>query len=313
MAELVARRLSAGYRGRAVIHELELSFGPGVHLMLGPNGAGKTTTFRALSGVLAPIEGEVLIDGADPAADVAAKAAIGVCTHRTPVAGRLTVADNLRYWALIAGMPRDTVEQRIETVLGVLNLTELAGRRAAVLSRGQTQRLGLAKAFLPDPPILLLDEPTSGVDPINAAALLDHLRTLAADGRTVIASSHTLSEAVELADDVTVLHRGRVVGAGPADRLREELVGTAYRVRLRGTEGLGPALAASGRAAGPTADGRGYVVEVGSEQDTEKLIADLVRAGVGLRECVAADNPLEDVYRQLLGREGADDTPDSQA
>jgi ABC-2 type transport system ATP-binding protein len=210
-------------------------------------------------------------------------------------------------------MPAHAVEERVEAALAALNLTDLADRRAAVLSRGQTQRLGLAKAFLPDPPILLLDEPTSGIDPINAAALLERLRALAAAGRTVIASSHTLSEAVELADDVTVLHRGRVVGGGPPDQLRERLVGTAYRVRLRGSEGLEPALAALGREARPTADGRGYVVEVGSEQETEKLVAELVRTGVGVRECVAADNPLEDVYRQLLGKDGTDDASDPQA
>jgi len=96
------------------------------------------------------------------------------------------------------------------------------------------------------------------------------------------------------------------------DSIRGSRISVAYRVRLRGSGGLEPALAALGRRSEPTSDGRGYVVEVASEQDTEKLLADLVRAGVGLRECVAADNPLEDVYRQLLGREGADDgTPDT--
>ena len=313
MAELVAEGLSAGYRGRTVVHRVDLSFGPGVHLVLGPNGAGKTTTFRALSGVLAPMEGRVLIDGVDPARDVSAKSRIGVCTHRTPVAGRMSVTDNLRYWARIVGVPEDVAPQRIEAVLTALNLTELADRRASVLSRGQTQRLGLAKAFLPDPPILLLDEPTSGIDPLNAAALLDHLRALAADGRTVIASSHTLSEAVELADDVTVLHRGRVIAEGLPDQLRESLVGTAYRVRLRGSDGLAATLEALGREARPSTDGRGLVVEVESEKDTEKLVADLVRAGVGVRECVAADNPLEDVFRELLGKESTDDAPLPQA
>jgi ABC-2 type transport system ATP-binding protein len=171
MTNLAAEELAAGYRGRAVVQSLELSYGPGIHLVLGPNGAGKTTTFRALAGVLPPLGGRVLVDGRDPWRDVAAKTLLGVATHRTPLAARLSVVDNLRYFArLTSGPQQNSIEARIETVLSVLDLGGLADLRDAQLSRGQSQRVGLAKALLADAPILLLDEPTSGLDPLHAAA-----------------------------------------------------------------------------------------------------------------------------------------------
>ena len=306
MTVLTATNLHAGYQGRAVLHGVDLEYGPGLHLLLGPNGAGKTTLFRTLSGILAPTEGRVLIGDRDPHADVSAKALVGLSAHRAALAPRLTVRDNLRFWARVLALPSSSRDRRVDEVLDVVALADLAGQTAGKLSRGQTQRVGLAKALLNDPPVLLLDEPTSGVDPALASRLRKQLRALADEGRTVVMSTHELAEASDLADDVTVLHQGRIAGRGAASALREQLVGRSYRVRLRGRGDLDGALRRLGYQAEPS-HGGGLIVEVDDEEAVEKLVAELVRAGIGIHGVAPAENALEDVYTRLQEQGAADD------
>ncbi|NJP88758.1 ABC transporter ATP-binding protein [Nonomuraea sp. FMUSA5-5] len=300
MAVLSAAGLSAGYRGPAVLHEVRLDYDPGLHVLLGPNGAGKTTLFRVLSGVLPPRAGGVLVDGADPHTDAMAKLLVGMAAHRAALAPRLSVADNLGYWARVLRLPAPTRQRRVEQVIDTMRLTGIAGQKAGSLSRGQAQRVGVAKALLGDPPVLLLDEPTAGLDPGMAAGLRERLRLLADAGRTIVVSTHELAEASELADDVTVLHQGRVVARGEPGELRQRLVGQGYRLRVRGHGDLLGALRRLGYA--PEAHGHdGATVQVAGEEETETLVAALVRDGVGIREATAAGNPLQDVYLHLQG------------
>ncbi|MFD9124421.1 ABC transporter ATP-binding protein [Kitasatospora sp. NPDC059571] len=298
MAELTLDGVCAGYRGKTVVHDMSLRYGAGVHILLGPNGAGKTTTFRVLAGILAPTRGRVLVGGTDPHTSAEAKALIGMATHRSALAPRLSVVDNLRYWARVLGMRPAAAEAAIAEVLGVLGLARLADERIGALSRGQNQRVGLAKAFLAGPPILLLDEPMSGLDPQTSERLSDHLRRLADNGCTVVVSTHALVEAHRLADDVTVLYDGRIVGQGEPAELRRALLGSAYRLQLRGSGDIPGALDGLGhrwerQGTGPV------VVEVADQQAAEALVTALVAAGVGLHEVVPVRNPLEDVYLQL--------------
>jgi ABC-2 type transport system ATP-binding protein len=303
MAVLSAAGLRAGYRGRMVLHGVDLEYDKGLHVLLGPNGAGKTTLFRVLSGVLPPAHGQVLINGVDPHADPAAKVLVGLSGHRAALAARLSVADNLRYWARVLGLPAAERERRVRDVLGAVDLGDIAGQRAATLSRGQSQRAGVAKALLGNPPVVLLDEPTSGVDPGMAVRLRAQLKTLAQAGHTVVMSTHQLAEAQEIADDVTVLHEGRIVGRGAPGALRTQLVGTAYRVRLRCSGDLPGALRTLGYRPEPAAGGA-VLVDVAGEQDVENLVTGLVRAGVGVREVSPADNILEEVYVHLQEQAG---------
>ncbi len=299
---LTAADLWAGYRKRVVLREITVRYGPGLHVLLGPNGAGKTTLFRALAGVLPPIRGQVLISGRDPHAESAAKALIGVGAHRAALAPRLSVADNLRYWARVMALPPGQRERRVNDVIDIVGLADISGREAGTLSRGQTQRVGLAKALLPDPPVLLLDEPTAGVDPGIAIGLREELKSLAGSGRTVVISTHDLNEACELADDVTVLHDGRIAGRGEPSTLREQLVGDGYRVRLRGRGDLTGQLARLGYRGEASAGA--VIVGVAGEEAVEKLVAELVLAGVAISEVTPVGNALEDVYLHLQS-EGA--------
>ncbi|MER8182728.1 ABC transporter ATP-binding protein [Kitasatospora sp. NPDC094015] len=306
MAELMVDDVSAGYRGKPVVRDIALRYGPGVHILLGPNGAGKTTTFRVLAGILTPMSGRVLIDGVDPRVSPEAKAAIGLATHRSALAPRLSVLDNLRYWARVLGLPGPRIESAIAEVLELLALEPLADERIGALSRGQNQRVGLAKAFLAGPPILLLDEPMAGLDPAGSARLSDHLRRLADNGSTIVVSTHALAEAHRLADDVTVLHGGRIVGRGEPAALRAELLGTAYRLQLRGTAGLTAGLDGLGHRWERSPSGP-VTVEVADESAAQALVAGLVAAGVGLHEVVPVRNPLEDVYQELQAQGAAHD------
>jgi ABC-2 type transport system ATP-binding protein len=250
-----------------------------------------------LAGILAPFEGTVLVDGTDPHTHTETKSLIALATHRSALAPRLSVVDNLRYWSRVLGLPPRSSEERIAEVLDLLGLTDLADRRIGSLSRGQNQRAGLAKAFLGRPPILLLDEPMSGLDPTTTAQLTDHLRRLADEGHTVVVSTHALADANRFADDVTVLQQGRIVGRGDPATLRTALLGSAYRLRVRGS---GDVPAVLDRLGLRYEEQHGaVVVEVPDERAAESLVADLVREGIGVREVVPARNPLEDVYQQL--------------
>ena len=159
--------------------------------------------------------------------------------------------------------------------------------------------MALARAFLTEAPILLLDEPLSGVAPDVAGDLRIRLRGFAEAGHTIVLSTHDLAEAGELADDVTVLREGRIVGQGRPGALRTELVGSGYSLRLRGSAGLDAALEGAGRAlqAGPRAGEA--VVAVADDSDTARLIAELVHAGVDVYEARPHGNALEEVYRSL--------------
>jgi ABC-2 type transport system ATP-binding protein len=299
MPSLTATGVTAGYRGRPVIHELNLEFGPGIHLLLGPNGAGKSTTFRVLAGILPPISGNTSVDGRDPATDAAAKAQIGLMLHRSALVAGLSGVDNLEYWARVLGLPPARRAERVAAVVELLGLGAFARRRASELSRGQCQRVALARAFLTEAPILLLDEPLSGVDPDVAGDLRIRLRGFAEAGHTIVLSTHDLAEAGELADDVTVLREGRIVGQGRPGALRTELVGSGYSLRLRGGAGLDAALERAGRALQAVPRAGEAVVAVADDADTARLIAELVHAGVDVYEARPHGNALEEVYRTL--------------
>jgi ABC-2 type transport system ATP-binding protein len=298
MEVITATSLRAGYRGHPVLHGVNLDFGQGLHLVLGPNGAGKTTLFRTLAGVLPPQAGQVRINGRDPFSEPAAKRDVGVSTHRTALAPRLSVADNLQYHARILGIPAQSRDRAVERVLDLLDLNPIAGQMASKLSRGQAQRAALARALLADPPVLILDEPFAGIDAVAAVRLRGQLRDFASSGRTLLISTHDLAEASEIADDVVVIRDGAIIGQGPAGQLRRDIIGTGYRLRIKGTGDLAGALKQLGLARETLRDGSA-VVAVADEDAAREVIARLIGAGIGLSEAGPAANPLEDLYLHL--------------
>jgi ABC-2 type transport system ATP-binding protein len=200
---------------------------------LGPNGAGKTTALKTIVGIARPTSGRALINGTP--IDSTAPDARGLGVYIEPCGahpGR-SARDHLRSLAALAGLPRG----RVDELLAIVGLEEAAGRRVGKYSMGMRQRLGLAAALLGDPDILVLDEPLNGLDPQGIRWVRTFLRERAAGGRTVLLSSHVLSEAAQTVDDVVVIHRGRLVRQGSIEELERfsgggVLVSTPTRERL---------------------------------------------------------------------------------
>jgi ABC-2 type transport system ATP-binding protein len=203
--------LTKHFGATVALDDLSFTVRPGVVTgFLGPNGSGKTTTLRCLLGLVTPTAGTATIDGRhyrdleDPVRTV------GASLEASSFHPGRTARAHLQVMALGAGVPSDRVDQLLHQV----GLSEAADRRAGGFSLGMRQRLALAQALLGDPAVLLLDEPANGLDPAGIAWLRGFLRALAAEGRTVLVSSHVLSEVEQTVDDVVVIARGRLVRQG---------------------------------------------------------------------------------------------------
>ncbi len=272
------------------LDDLSFSVRPGVVTgFLGPNGSGKTTTLRCLLGLVAPDRGTATIDGR-PYRDLDHPLrAVGAALEASSFHPGRSARAHLQVLALAAGVD----PTRCDELLAMVGLSEVAGRRVSGFSLGMRQRLALAQALLGDPPVLLLDEPANGLDPAGIAWLRGFLRTLAAEGRTVLVSSHVLAEVQQTVDDVVVITRGRLVRQGhladleagtgtvlvrtpEPERLRAALA--SYAVQETGRDGI--------RVTGATTDAVGHLAH---------------EHGVELHELTAEPAGLERLFLELTG------------
>ena len=259
---------------------------------LGPNGAGKTTTLRMLLGLVAPTGGAATINGRPYVELPEPRHMVGaVLEASNPYPGR-SARDHLRIEAL-AG---DASPSRIDEVLDLVDLTEAAGRRVGQFSLGMRQRLGLATALLCDPEILILDEPANGLDPEGVHWLRRLLRSLAAEGRTVLVSSHILAEVAQTVDSVVIMDHGRLVTHASLDELTDRAT-QLIRVRTPRPEHLAALLAEHGATANLAGPDRLEVTGASGE-----LIGTLAaEAAIPIFETTAEAADLEDVFLQLTG------------
>jgi ABC-2 type transport system ATP-binding protein len=259
---------------------------------LGPNGAGKTTTLRMVLGLARPTAGHATVLGRsyrdldEPARTVGANLEIaGAHPGRS---GR----DHLRALAAMAGLPNG----RVDEVLDLVELGAAARRRAGKYSMGMRQRLGLAATLLGDPSVLVLDEPANGLDPQGIRWLRDFLRAMAAEGRTVLVSSHVLAEVAQTVDDVVVIHRGRLVEQGPVARLTAS---RAVTVRSPRADELLAALEREGLAARREDDGALLVDDAEAAR-----VGDIAHAaGLPLHELTPRSKSLEEAFFALTSDE----------
>jgi len=250
--------------------------------LVGPNGAGKTTLFLMLASLLAPDRGEIRIAGVDPMADPsAARARIGWMPDALGAWESLTARETLIVAGRLYDASKPAAAARADELLDDVGLSDLASAPARVLSRGQKQLLGLARALVHRPSVLLLDEPASGLDPAARIALRELLRRLASEGAAVIVSSHVLSELEEMIDDAVFMAAGSTVGDGGAEPTRSR----EWRLRIAGAGDGGSA---------PWRDAVAGILPAGSDVRVERrsLIAsfpDEMSAARGLRALVDAD------------------------
>ena len=210
----LTKRFGRGANAQTAVADVSLHIREGeVYGLLGPNGAGKSTTLKMICGMLRPTSGEMLFGGRPWRRDDLY--AIGSLIEEAPLYPNLTARENLRVRTTLLGLP----EGRIDEALEAVGLTDTGRKRAGRFSMGMRQRLGLALALLARPRLLVLDEPTNGLDPIGIEELRDQVRGFAAAGTTVLVSSHILSEVQQMADSVGIIYRGRLAYE---DRLRKD-------------------------------------------------------------------------------------------
>jgi len=196
--------------------------------LLGPNGAGKTTTLRMLSTVLPPTQGTANVAGFSVIRNPEeVRARIGFLSGNTALYPRLTVRETLDFFGSLHGLSGIALEERIDTVLDALDMHDYADRRLEHLSTGMTQKANIGRTLLHDPPVLILDEPTSGLDVLGAGAMIDFIEAMKHGGKCVIFSTHILTEAERLCDEIGILNAGRLHAVGTLEQLRER-TGEAY-------------------------------------------------------------------------------------
>lgn len=267
--------------------------------LIGPNGSGKTTLMLMLATLLRPDSGTIRINGADPTTDPAAvRSRIGWMPDVLGSWASLSVRDTLVATGRMYRMTRTEASRRAAELIDEVGLDELADRPTRVLSRGQKQRLSLARSLVHSPDVLLLDEPASGLDPAARIDLRDQIRRLAAGGAAVLVSSHVLAELDEFADEAVYLDRGETAS-------REAIAGARTSARDWRIRSLDPALLNSALADigdGAVTDALGTTVSVSGDTAAAALLTRLVGAGVPITHFAPVVGDLEHTFLDLSGR-----------
>ena len=292
--------VSVWFGQKVALSELACSFGPGVTGLLGPNGAGKSTLMRAVTGLIGVNTGHVRVEGRDPRRDRDVHRRIALVPEDEAVPAQLTARELVRYVADLHGVRDPAATER---ALALVDMLPAADRRLRGFSKGMRQRTKVAAALVTDPPVLVLDEPLNGADPVQRVRLTDLFRRLGAEGRTVIVSSHVLSEVERLADRVLVLIHGRLAAAGGHRAIRDAMDDRPRHVLIRSDDPrrLAAALLGVGTVAGVSITDAGLVVTTDRAGDLAVAVAPVARElGVRLREVRPLDDSLESLFRELV-------------
>ena len=286
-----ARGLTKRFGSVVAVDNLSFSVEPGkVTGFLGPNGAGKTTTLRMMVGLVSPSSGQALVNGMPYRRLPRPTATVGAVLEASGFHPARTARSHLRAIATMAGVSFT----RVDEVLALVGLEADGGRKVGGFSMGMRQRLELARALLGDPDILILDEPSNGLDPQGIAWMRGFLRWYAAEGRVVLMSSHLLAEAAQTVDEVIILASGRLAGRGP---LRELLQGAAKSVRVRTPDAS--RLIGALQAAGITTHGEGPDTVVATNTTPEVVGPVMAQTGVVVYEMTSSSESLEELFFQM--------------
>ncbi|GMR23068.1 MAG: ABC transporter ATP-binding protein [Acidobacteriota bacterium] len=290
---------------------------------LGPNGAGKTTTMRVLTGFFPPSAGSARVAGHDVVAEpLAAKAKIGYLPETPPLYPEMSVVDYVHFVAHIKGVPSGERAEKVDRALERCSLTEVRDKLTAKLSKGFRQRVGLAQALVHDPEVLILDEPTAGLDPQQIGETRELIKTLGGN-HTIILSTHILPEVSMTCDRVVIINRGRLVAQGTPesltsqfrDQVRDELRKTAsIDVTIQGSIGaIEDVIRETDGVVDFHETGRepndviSLAIEVSSDADVRRTLAErIVTRGLGLLELHHSGMSLEDVYLRAIANDAED-------
>jgi ABC-2 type transport system ATP-binding protein len=303
MAPIAVDRVSRWYGNVVAVNDISFALAPGVTGLLGPNGAGKTTLLHMLAGLLRPSSGTVRIGGNVAWRNPAVYRSVGLVPEREAVQPFLTGREFARFAARLQRLPDP--EAAANAAIRIVDLEAAADRPVGTYSKGMRQRAKIAAALVHEPPILLLDEPFNGMDPRQRLHMMDLLRQMARDGRTILFSSHILEEVERLADGVLVIYAGRLAAAGDFREIRRLMTDRPHTFVVRSSDDrrLAAAFMAEPAVFGTELrDGR-LTVRVTEYGGFTRAVARVARdAAVSLLEVAPTDDSLESVFAYLVSR-----------
>ncbi len=279
MHTLELESVDSGYKGKEILHKVSFKADQNaIYVVLGPNGAGKTTLFRTIAGIVEPFSGEVLFDGENLNLSKEIRKRINYLSHFNGIPEEMTVLNALKFYENIEG-------GSVSEVLSLMKLEELKDRRVSDLSQGQKKRVSIAKVFLRDRDLYLLDEPTSNVDPEVSKDIRDIILRISKD-KIVLYSSHNLYEANDLGTNLILIKDGKIGYYGKISDLKSK----EYRVGIRASTDVSKIIDAKLGEQGY------YILSVRSAEEAGLALRKLVESGVLVTEMRQLDNPLQDLF-----------------
>jgi ABC-2 type transport system ATP-binding protein len=273
--------VSSGYEGKPVLHDITFKAQESaIYVVLGPNGAGKTTLFRTIAGILEPYSGEVRFDGEDLTQSKDARKRVNYLSHYNAIPEEMTVRGALDFYARMEGGD-------VDEVLSLLGLEELKDKRVSDLSQGQKKRVSIAKVFLRERDLYLLDEPTSNLDPAVSKEIRDILLRLSKD-KVVLYSSHNLYEARDVGTNLILIRDGAIAYFDKISNIKSK----EYRVGIKTATDISKLVDAK------LGDGGYYVLTVSTPEEAGLALKKLVENGVLVTEMRQLDNPLQDLFEE---------------
>lgn len=290
------------------VQDVSLLVQPGTLLaLLGPNGAGKTTTIRMLTSILRPTAGSATVSGFDIVKEAPqVRASVGVLTEQHGLYERMNGLEYLDFFGRIYRIPEHVRQRRSRSLMERFGMADAMERRISSYSKGMKQKIALVRALLHDPPVLLLDEPTSAMDPQSARLVRDAIRDLKRDQRTIVLTTHNLAEAESLADEIAIIRRGHIIAKGTQESLAQRVVGNPqFEVRtatpLNGTVEIISQFVKPLRV-------EDYCVQYEATDpttDNPRLVKEMVAAGVDVVTISKISRTLEDVYLGIVEEDEA--------
>jgi ABC-2 type transport system ATP-binding protein len=302
MSVIHLTKVSRWYGNVVAVNDVTMTIGPGVTGLLGPNGAGKSTLITMMAGFLPPSVGRVMLDGVPVWRNASAYKYIGLVPETEAVYDTLTGAQFVRANADLQGLP--TPGAASAAAITMVAMEEAAHRRISTYSKGMKQRIKMAAALVHEPSVLLLDEPFNGMDPRQRLHLMELLRKMGSDGRTVLFSSHILEEVQQVATHIEVVVSGRHAASGDYRAIRTLMTDRPHLYRLRSSDDrrLAAALIGDPCTTGVDLDGSSLQVQVIDFERFSRLIPGLAREhGIRLLEVSPTDESLESVFSYLVG------------
>ena len=297
--------VSRWYGNVVAVNDISFGLAGGVTGLLGPNGAGKSTILHMIAGFLAPSAGSVTVGGAPPRGHPEVYRRVGLVPEREAVYSFLTGREFVTANAQLQGMQPARAAEAAARAIGMVELADAQDRAIGTYSKGMRQRAKVAAALVHDPPILLLDEPFNGMDPRQRLQMMDLLRQMAAEGRTILFSSHILEEVERLAERVLVIVAGRLAASGDFREIRRLMTDRPHTFTLRSSDdrALAAALMADSTIGGVSLDDGLLVVRTADYGAFSRAVAGHARhARISLYEMSPTDESLESVFSYLVRR-----------